>query len=106
MIFSVENHVELIKKGQKTQTRRASDRYEVGKTYAIQPSRTSKAIPDGRILIIKKRKEKYRLDIISEFDAEAEGCYSPTQFENLYEKLHPYWLIRYAYTFKFVNKEK
>ena len=106
MIFAVSNHVELIKKGLKTETRRSSDRYEVGKSYAVQPCRTCKAILEGRILITQKRKEKYRLDSpISKSDAKAEGDYTPEEFEELYEKLHSYWLIRYAYTFRFIPKE-
>jgi len=107
MIFSVEGHIAKIISKEKTQTRRSSGRYEVGKTYAIQPSRTSKAIPDGRILITKKREEKWwPLTWIDEVDAKAEGGYSQAEFEELYEKLHPYWFRRYAYTFKFVEERK
>ena len=54
MIFSESNHIEQIQAGTKIQTRRTSDRYEVGKLYAVQPCRTCKGIPDGKILITAK----------------------------------------------------
>jgi len=104
MIFSISNHVELIKKGEKTQTRRQSNHYEVGKTYAIQPCRTCKAIKDGRILILKKRTETFRH--VNLEDAEAEGGYTPMEFEQLYLKIHPNWRKRFAYTFRFIPKEE
>jgi len=105
MIFNVEGHIAKIISGDKTQTRRSSGRYVVGKFYAIQPTRTSKAIPDGKILIIKKWIELTSVDKISDFDAKAEGGYTPKEYEELYEKMHPFWLVRYAYTFQFVKKE-
>lgn len=105
MIFSVANHIEQIIKGEKTQTRRSSDRYEVGKTYAIQPARTAKAISQGRIRIIHKMCEVWDLKI-SPDDAKAEGGYTVEQFEKLYEKLHPNWDARWAYTFRFVPSKK
>ena len=52
MIFAVPGHVELIKTNLKTETRRnpdAYDRYQIGKTYAVQPKRTAKGIKEGRI---------------------------------------------------------
>jgi len=57
MIFSVSDHVEQIKQGRKTQTRRASNRYQVGKTYAIQLARTEKGIREERIMISKEKEE-------------------------------------------------
>ena len=103
MIFSIGNHVELIKQGHKTQTRRASDRYQIGKTYAVQPARTEKGIPEGRIMILKKKREAGYLPITRE-DALAEGGYTPAQFETLYDEIHPDWLQRWAYTFMFLPK--
>lgn len=103
MIFSVGNHVQLIQKGQKTQTRRDSDRYEVGKTYAIQPCRTCKAIKEGRIMIIDK---KWEMGFVHPVDAKAEGGYRVDEFEELYEKLHPFWYKRWAYTFRFIPNLK
>lgn len=101
MIFSISNHIELIKKGQKTQTRRESDRYEVGKTYAIQPCRTCKGIKEGRIMIIDKRCES---GFVHPIDAKAEGGYRVDEFEELYEKVHPKWSKRWVYTFSFLPK--
>jgi hypothetical protein len=77
----------------------------IGKFYSIQPSRTSKGIPEGRILILYKSKEA-RGNRISHFDAKMEGGYTPDGFEELYEKMYPDWRIRWAYTFKFVPKRK
>jgi len=105
MIFSVGNHIELIKKGQKTQTRRDSDRYEVGKTYAIQPKRTAKAIKEGRIKIIDKICEVWPYRINPD-NAKSEGDYTPEEFEELYDKLHPNWDCRYAYTFRFLPTQR
>jgi len=109
MIF-FKNHVEDILKGVKTQTRRSSYRYQVGKLYAIQLCRTCRGIPDGKIKIIRKWKEEnpYELGkegyppLISWDDAQAEGGYAPDNYEGLYEKLNPKWRIRWAYEFEFV----
>lgn len=101
MIFSIGNHIELIKRGIKTQTRRRSDKYRVGKLYSIQPSRTSKGIPEGKIRIIEKRLE-LRQDKINAHDSLAEGEYFPEDFEKLYSTLYPTWKVRYAYTFEYV----
>ena len=105
MIFSEGNHVEQIKAGTKTQTRRTSDRYEIGKFYAVQPCRTCKGIPDGKILITAKRLEQksdwppgWR---ILPVEAKAEGGYSPKAYEELYEEMHPGWMERWAYLFKY-----
>ncbi len=106
MIFSAGNHIQQIIAGTKTQTRRKSGRYEVGKTYAIQPCRTCKAIPEGRILITDKRTEYFWRDKISQEDAQAEGGYTPRQFEKLYRGMDQRWNVRYAYTFKFIPTEE
>lgn len=103
MIFSIGRHIELIKQGLKTQTRRQSGKYQVGQLYSIQPSRTSKAIPDGKILIVAKRRERSGRDSpINIYDAAEEGGYSPDEFESLYEKMHHSWAERWVYTFRFV----
>jgi hypothetical protein len=101
MIFAVGNHVKLVINGSKTQTRRQSDRYQLGRFYSIQPSRTSKGIPDGKILITGKVTETRGSMPISEFDAKAEGGYTPEQYEKLYEKMHRGWQSRTAYHFVF-----
>ena len=110
MIFSIADHIEQVKKGTKTQTRRISATYLVGKTYSIQPARNNNlrgvraGIPEGRILITEKREEKYLDGGISESDALAEGGYTSGQFESLFKRMYPNWIKRYAYTFEFVSK--
>ena len=103
MIFSMADHIEQIKNGSKTQTRRMSKTYIVGKTYSIQPGRTKPGIPEGRILITKKREETFLDGIISASDALAEGGYTSGQFETLFQRMYPTWTRRYAYTFEFVQ---
>lgn len=103
MIFSIEGHIYKIIKGLKTETRRNSDKYEIGKTYAIQPNRTSKGIPDGRILIIGKNLEIRNIHApISWSGARHEGNYGQIEYEELYNQLNPKWRYRYAYKFKFI----
>lgn len=50
MIFSIADHVEQIKNGSKTQTRRKSPAYLVGKTYSIQPH--ARAMRDNDVLVV------------------------------------------------------
>ena len=113
MIFSVADHIEQIIKGVKTQTRRPTDRYKTFKTYAIQPKRGAKGIPEGRILILRKWKEvnRYGLGkrtwppIICWNHAQAEGGYAPDNYEALYEEMYPDWKERWAYLFQFVDSQ-
>ena len=102
MIFSIGDHIEMIKSGQKTQTRRKSSSYLVGKMYSIQPGRMQPGIPDGRILIIDKRIEQKPWTGITYEDAKAEGGYTPNDFDALYENMYKGWFIRWAYTFEYV----
>ena len=106
MIFSIGNHIEQIKQGIKTQTRRTSDYYcYIGHTFAIQPCRTCKGISEGRIQIIdywiEDRTEYPNLKITVD-DAKAEGNYTPNEFEALYSRMYPNWKTRIAYKFKYV----
>ena len=80
MIFSIKGHIEKIINGTKTQTRRKSPTYVIGKTYSINEGRKT-GIPEGRILITEKIKEKYLDGGISIEDAIAEGGYTPGTFE-------------------------
>lgn len=115
MIFSIGNHIQQIIEGTKTHTRRPTDRYEVGKTYAIQPGRGKFGIPEGRILILSKQYEvkgigghppwPFPYDTSPE-EANAEGGYTPEEYEALYEKMYPDWRERWAYKFKFVPKQE
>ena len=102
MIFS-KDHIKQIIAGTKTQTRRRSPLYRVGRTYSIQPGRTKKGIPDGHILITRKREEKYLDGGISVADALAEGEYTPGQYETLFANMYPGWIVRTAYTFRFLE---
>ena len=104
MIFSIADHVEMIKDGRKTQTRRQSGIYKVGRTYSIQPGRVRAGIAEGRIRILKKRGE-YSLGNISKEDAWDEGMYMNLEFERLYSELYPGWVHRFAYTFEYVPIE-
>lgn len=108
MIFAVNNHPQVIQKGTKTRTRRratAVNKYKVGKTYAIQPKRTAKGIPEGRILVTNmwlELKENPSTYPISVAEALAEGGYTPEEYERLYEKINPKWVSRCAIAFDFV----
>jgi len=101
MIFAKANHIELIKQGVKTQTRRQSGKYRVGHLYSIQPCRTCKGIPDGKIRITEKYAEWFPHPI-SHKDAQAEGEYTPREYEQLYQQMYPDWGIRYVYMFRFI----
>jgi len=110
MIFSIEKHIQQIMDGNKTQTRRKSGRYEVGRLYAIQPGRGKKGIPDGKILITAKA-EEYKSESpiwghILKWQAEAEGGYTPEEYEELYESMYPGWEKRYAYLFEYYTTEE
>jgi len=104
LIFSIGDHIKQIIEGTKTQTRRMSKSYLVGRTYSIQPGRGKSKIHDGQILILKKIIETNPYDKISESDALAEGGYTTEQFESLFNRMYPDWDERCAYTFKFVPK--
>lgn len=91
----------MIIAGFKTQTRRPTCPYLVGKTYSIQPGRTKPGISEGRILIKNVAIEE-QPTMISFNDAKAEGGYIPEKFEGLYSKMYKGWRERYAYTFKFI----
>jgi len=105
MIFSLADHIEQIKAGTKTQTRRPTDRYKEDHLYAIQPGRGKPGIPDGKILIIGVMEEWKGNDSswwhILEWQAKAEGGYTSDEYEDLYEKMYPGWKVRFAYLFDY-----
>jgi len=110
MIFSLADHIEQIKAGAKTQTRRPTNRYKEDHLYAIQPGRGKKGIPDGKILVLGYVEEyKCELEVfglLTKEAAKAEGGYTPEEYEDLYEKMYPGWEIRYAYIFDYFTAEE
>ena len=110
MIFSLADHIEQIKAGTKTQTRRPTNRYKPDHLYAIQPGRRKKGIPDGKILIIGAQEELRPLPSgfgrILKWQAKDEGGYTPDEFEELYESMYPGWKTRYAYLFDYFTMEE
>ena len=104
MIFSIGDHIEMIKAGQKIETRRPTDYYKVGRTYSIQPGRGKPGIVEGRIKITNKVKEYSTCSVISREDAWDEGFYTPLKFEELYSAMYSGWFVRWAYTFEYVPR--
>jgi len=104
VIFSIGDHISMIIHGEKTQTRRQSDRYQVGELYSIQRRRGERGIPAGKIRILRKWMEDQAYDYISLKDADAEGGYFPDQYEALYSKMYSLWDQRWAYEFEFVPR--
>ncbi len=101
------DHIEQIRKGTKTQTRRLRGtewypRYKVGQTYKITPGRGKPAISDGVILMLRSWVE-YKGTMISEADARAEGGYGPEEYEALFRRMYPNWQARWAYEFRFIT---
>jgi len=125
MIFQKE-HIEKIINRTKSQTRRSSDRYKEYTLYAVQPKRGAKGIPEGKLVIgLTKREWKPDLsDIpedahfarairsseagypISDWEAQAEGGYTPEEYEKLYESMYPGWTERWTYFFQFWDQEQ
>ena len=105
MIFKPE-HIEMIRNGTKTQTRRYTGlHYKEGRTYAVQPGRGKKAVPDIRIRIVRKREEIPPFNITDD-DAIAEGGYTPEEYEALYLSLYPKSALRWVLTFEVVKCEQ
>lgn len=83
MFFSRTN-LEKVLRGKKTQTRRLSDRYQVGHTYGIRTWIYEKAL--ARIRITAKRQE--RLGDISPEDLQKEGGYTLEEFKAMWAKFY------------------
>jgi len=126
MIFSIGDHIEQIKAGTKTQTRRPFNTYKERGLYAIQPGRGKHGIPEGKIYISQAVRE-WKPDLsdlpedakfargwremeagypINLWSAKAEGGYTREEFEKLYEKMYPGWTERWAYWFCFFTTEE
>ncbi len=88
MIFA--HTLDLVMSGRKTQTRRVVKRpdelprWQVGKTYAVQPGRSKRAV--ARFKALEVRREL--VTDISEEDAHAEGFSGRADFLAAWRKMH------------------
>jgi len=121
MIFNVPGHIDMIRKGEKTQTRRLNRGiYKVGKDYAVQRKRGVKAEKGIRIVMDKIWKEDGKMAFVSNSgreyvtateikvskkDALAEGGYTTEGYEELFRNSYPKWngFVRWAYKFHVVE---
>ena len=112
MIFYVPAHIDMIRSGQKTQTRRINRGiYQEGRDYAVQPKRGVKAEEDIRIVMDDIFEEgcKNQVDTpgnsvypcIVQGDAEAEGGYTPEDYELEFKKAYPTWDSNWRWVFFF-----
>ena len=110
MIFNVSGHIDRIRSGKKTQTRRINcGIYQVGRDYAVQHKRGAKTESDIRIVMDEIEEEKAAAGIlfpdyieISFHDAIAEGDYdSCAEYEVAFKKAYPKWDGKVRWTFRF-----
>jgi len=119
MIFNILGHIDLIRSGQKTQTRRVNRGiYQVGRDYAVQRKRGVKAEDAIRIKIEKIWSEsesecilgEYYPDpiSISAYDAKQEGGYTPCEYELEFRRAYPNWdgKTRWAFYFLVIEVQK
>jgi hypothetical protein len=91
MIF--QHTLDKVLSGQKTQTRRIirpgeqRPRWNVGRVYAVQPSRRHKAV--ARIEITDVRRQ--RLGEITQEDAQAEGFSDVAEFAQVWTNIHGHY---------------
>ena len=88
MLFTVDNHIELIIKGIKTQTSRISKNWQmqVGKEYRATRKMFT---PKSKAVIIKcVRRWEQPIANINKYDALAEGNYTPVSFIRLWIAMH------------------
>lgn len=103
--YNGRNHFDMVLGGEKTQTRRITDRYQVNKSYAIQPCRTCKGVRGKRLMIDAKWWEC--CGDISQADAIAEGGYAPEEYEKVFVGLFPNQKInRCVYQFHVIDVEE
>ncbi len=90
MIFT-KKHLEMIRKGKKTETRRIwkVPHVKVGGEYGTRTSRREKEAGNPRIRVIEMHKELLR-DMCG-MDAIHEGCESLDRFKGIWEGLHGEW---------------
>jgi len=100
------HHIKKILRGEKTQTRRVSQRkYKVGKVYGVRDRWYGQ--PKARILITRRFRQ--RLGDITEEDVRKEGYSSLEEFKKAWEEIHGVWDpedIVWVYEFKNVNKDR
>ena len=120
MIFK-QHCVDMILSGKKTQTRRPNrGYYKVGHTYAIQPCRICKGIPNYRIEIddiweevsgewfsknFYEKPPNAKLLPVTQAEASEDGYLSPFEFEEAFKEIYPKWdrKKRWAYKFHLVE---
>ena len=107
MIFNIPGHIEMIRNGAKTQTRRINRGvYQIGRDYAVQSKRGAMAEEDIRIVIDAIRIETGKAVSISRSgreyanateicitkkDAWDVGNYIPSLYESDFRKAYPKW---------------
>ena len=120
MIFNVPGHIDMIRSGIKTQTRRVNRGiYQVGKDYAVQSKRGVKAEEDIRIVMGEIWEENMLTRVsasdglplthyIFYDDAKREGCYTPEEYELEFRRAYPKWdgISRWGFEFHVIKVQK
>lgn len=109
MIFAIPRHIDMIRAGTKTQTRRLNRGiYKVGRDYAVQPKR-GVAVSDIRIVMDEIWKEwcdyggGHPYSILPK-NAQAEGGYTSRDYEQEFKKAYPKWVgDRWAFKFHVIE---
>jgi len=92
----------LIRRGEKNQIRTVENRFKKGRRYNIYV--TGENDPEGKILILNVSREVNPQDTVCTEDADAEGKYTPTEFEEEFTHQNGVWATRYAVTFMFLPR--
>jgi hypothetical protein len=124
MIFNVPGHIDMIRRGIKTQTRRINRGiYQVGRDYAVQSKQGVKAEEGIRVVMDKIKKETGKIVCVSESgreyvnateiyitkkDAWGEGNYTPSLYELDFRKAYPKWdkVSRWVFEFHVIEVTK
>lgn len=120
MIFNIQGHIDMIRKGTKTQTRRLNRGcYQEGQDYAVHSKRGVKSESDIRI-VMDDIWEENTYDRINASDglpcnphifiedARAEGLYTPEEYELEFRKVYPKWdgMKRWVFEFHTIEVQK
>lgn len=106
MVFNAPGHIDMIRSGTKTQTRRVNRGiYRIGKDYAVQRKRGVKAESDIRIIIKRIWEE---IPPITGIDANCEGGYISFSYEAAFRKVCPKWdgCVRWAFKFAVIEVQR